>query len=96
MAIHTFEQAKTDWRNYLNTDTMRPEYELYFELQLGSVYESCGRDEQALDSYMKARKINLAYNHPDSAFAYCGIGSVLFHMDEPVWACRCYLKVSVL
>jgi hypothetical protein len=43
---------------------------------------------------MKAKIIKLAYNHPDSAFAYCGIGSVLFHMDEPMWACRCYLKVG--
>jgi len=41
---------------------------------------------------MKARDIKLAYNHPDLAFAYCGLGSVFYHMEEPAWALRLYLK----
>lgn len=61
-------------------------------MSLGSVYESCGKDDIALSSYMKAKKISLVYNHPDLAFPYCGLGSVLFHTDEPAWALRCYLK----
>jgi hypothetical protein len=70
---------------------LRGELELYFLLSLASVCESSGRDEMALDLYLKAKKVKLTYNHPDSAFAYCGLGSVLYHMDEPAWACRAYL-----
>ena len=61
-------------------------------MSLGSVYESCGKDDIAMSCYIRARKINLVYNHPDQAFPYCGLGSVLFHTDEPAWALRCYLK----
>jgi len=41
---------------------------------------------------MRAKDIKLAYNHPDKAFAFCGLGSVLYHMEEPAWALRAYLK----
>jgi len=73
---------------------LRPEQELFFEMSLGSIYESSGKDDIALSCYMRAKTINklLAYNHPDQAFAFCGLGSVLFHIDEPAWALRCYLK----
>lgn len=71
---------------------LRPEQELYFELSLGSIYESCGKDDIAISCYMKARAIKLVSNHPDQAFAYCCLGSVMYHIDEPAWALRCYLK----
>lgn len=71
---------------------LRPEQELYFDLTLGSIYESCGKDDIAISSYMKARAIKLVSNHPDQAFAYCCLGSVMYHIDEPAWALRCYLK----
>ena len=71
---------------------LRPEQELYFELSLGSIYESAGKDDIAMSCYMRALDIKLQYNHPDEAFAYCGLGSVLYHIDEPAWALRCYLK----
>jgi tetratricopeptide (TPR) repeat protein len=62
-------------------------------MSLGSVYESSGRDEIAISCYMNAiSDINLEYNHPDAAFAYCGLGSVFYHIDEPAWALRCFLK----
>ena len=41
---------------------------------------------------MKAKSVKLNYNHPDLAFAYCGLGSVLYHMEEPAWALRLYLR----
>lgn len=44
---------------------LRPEQELYFELSLGSIYESCGKDDIAISCYMKALRIKLAVNHPD-------------------------------
>ena len=75
-----------------STVTLRPEQELYFDMSLGSVYESSGKDDIAVSYYMKAREIKLPFNHPDQAFPYCGLGSVLYHIDEPAWALRCYLK----
>jgi tetratricopeptide (TPR) repeat protein len=75
---------------------LRPEQELYFDLSLGSIYESAGKDDIAMSFYMKARETKLAYNHPDEAFAYCGLGSVLYHIDEPAWALRCYLKARTI
>ena len=44
---------------------LRPEIELFFEMSLGSVYESCGKDDIALNCYYKAKNIQLVYNHPD-------------------------------
>ena len=72
-------------------DKLRPELELYFEMSLGSVYESSGKDDIAIGCYMRALLVSLPKNHPDEAFPYCGLGSVLYHIDEPAWALRCYL-----
>lgn len=72
---------------------LRPEQELYFLMSLGSVYESGGKDEIAISCYMEAlTDVQLPYNHPDAAFPYCGLGSVFYHVDEPAWALRCFLK----
>ena len=71
---------------------MKAEQEIFYHLSIASVYESCGKDDLALDSYMKAKNVTISYNHPDLAFPYCGLGSVLFHMEEPAWALRLYLK----
>lgn len=43
---------------------------------------------------MRAKDIKLAFNHPDQAFAYCGLGSVAYHMEEPAFALRLYLKAK--
>ena len=69
---------------------------MYFLLSIGSVCESAGRDEMALHNYIDAQKIYLDPIHPDLAFPYCGLGSVLYHMEEPVWALRCYLKAKLI
>ena len=62
-------------------------------MSLGSVYESGGKDEIAIARYMEAlTDIQLPYNHPDLAFPYCGLGSVFYHVDEPAWALRCFLR----
>lgn len=65
MAVHSFEQARAKWRETLNAAKLRNELELFFEMSLGSVYESCGKDDIALSCYMRAKKIQLVYNHPD-------------------------------
>ena len=62
-------------------------------MSLGSIYESCNLDDIALARYMDAIEINLMFgNHPDYAFPYMGLGSVMYHIDEPAWALRCFLK----
>ena len=71
---------------------LKKEQELFFELSIASVFESAGKDDLALNSYMKSKAIKLPYNHPDLAFAFCGLGSVMYHMEEPAWALRLYLK----
>jgi len=61
-------------------------------MSLGSIYESCNLDDIGLACYMRAIEINLVYkNHPDRAFPYMGLGSVMYHIDEPAWALRCFL-----
>lgn len=61
-------------------------------MSLGSIYESCNLDDIGLACYMRAIEINLVYkNHPDRAFPYMGLRSVMYHIDEPAWALRCFL-----
>ena len=69
-----------------------PIQELYFDMSLGSIYESMAIDDLAIEAYMRALIIPLPSSHPDAAFPYCGLGSVMYHIDEPAWALRCYLK----
>lgn len=57
MAIHSFEKARELWREILNVNKLRAELELFFEMSLGSVYESCGKDDIALSCYMRGKKI---------------------------------------
>ena len=81
---------KTEGKN----QQLRKEHTLFFELSIASVYESAGKDDLALQFYMRANKIKLPHNHPDLAFAYCGLGSVAYHMEEPAFALRLYLKAK--
>ena len=93
MAIECFQKAKSMWLDLIKNDekVLRKEQDLYLELSMASVYESAGKDDLALNSYMNAKAIKLPYNHPDQAFAFCGLGSVFYHMEEPAWALRFYL-----
>lgn len=67
---------------------------MFFDLCIGGVYESAGKDDLALNQYIIAKNVKprLSADHPDNAFPYCGLGSVMYHMEEPVWALRLYLK----
>lgn len=107
MAIRSLEMARLNWRamrqlTQKRTTTeekeplvpiiLRPEQELFFELTLGSIYEGCGKDDIAMSCYMRARTIKLPADHPDEAFAFCCLGSVFYHIDEPAWSLRCFLR----
>jgi len=81
MAIDCFEKARETWLAIIkknDTKTLKKEEEMFFLLSIGSVYESAGKDDLALNSYMQAKEIKLPYNHPDLAFPFCGMGAVLF------------------
>lgn len=57
MALNTLEKGREEWRIELNVEKLKNEIELFFELSLGSIYESSGKDEMALAKYMKAKNI---------------------------------------
>lgn len=66
-------------------------------MSLGSIYESCNLDDIAIPCYMAALEIKLQFtNHPDRAFPYMGLGSVMYHIDEPAWALRCFLMARTI
>ena len=76
MAVKSLEMAGSLWKGIEKkiqnkpsdpsvVQMLRPEQELYFELSLGSIYESCGKDDIAMSCYMKGRAIKLPQDHPD-------------------------------
>ena len=101
MAIVCFDKAKKEWLDIIRVDLgskkeepqLKKEQDMFFILSIASVYESCGKDDLALNQYIEAQNLGLSpANHPDKAFPFCGLGSVLYHMEEPTWALRLYLK----
>lgn len=98
LAIECLQSARKIWqdREKNAARNFKKEYELFFALSIGSVYESCGKDDLAIDAYLQARQIKLPMNHPDQAFAFCGLGSVIYHMEEPSQALRLYLAAKAI
>ena len=99
LAVNCFEMARKAWLNELkdkDVKTLKTVQELFFALSIASVYESAGKDDLALQYYMNAKEVSqkLPFNHPDLAFAYCGLGSVAYHMEEPSYALRLFLKAK--
>jgi tetratricopeptide (TPR) repeat protein len=93
MALISLDKAKNKWLEIMKTDSLKPEIELYFEMTRGAIYESCEKDALALAQYYTTKIISdrLAFNHPDKALVYCGLGSVLYHSGEAEVALRCFL-----
>jgi len=93
MALDCFDQAREQWKKELTgpKKELKKEQELFFELSIASIYEGQGLVTEAIKQYMKAKEIKLPYNHPDLAFAYCGLGSAFYELDEPEWSLRFYL-----
>lgn len=87
MSVDCFEKAKAQWVLELKNSssqgviqTLAAEEEMFFDLCIGGVYESAGKDDLALNQYMLARNVKpkLSDDHPDRAFPYCGLGSVMY------------------
>jgi hypothetical protein len=59
MAIKCFTDSKEHWLTFLKSADpplkMKKEQEMFYDLSIASVYESCGKDDLALNTYMKAK-----------------------------------------
>jgi tetratricopeptide (TPR) repeat protein len=97
LAVSTFEEARETWKREFTGGSFKTEYELFFELSIANVLESAGHDEIALVKYISAKNVSsrgLPSHHPDVAIPYCGIASVLYHMEEYTLSLRAYLKAK--
>eukprot|EP00826_Nyctotherus_ovalis_P036584 TRINITY_DN3259_c0_g2_i6.p1 TRINITY_DN3259_c0_g2~~TRINITY_DN3259_c0_g2_i6.p1 ORF type:complete len:516 (+),score=189.72 TRINITY_DN3259_c0_g2_i6:683-2230(+) len=97
LAVATFEEAREMWKREFTGGSFRTEYDLFFELSIANVLESAGHDEIALVKYISAKNVSsrgLPSHHPDVAIPYCGIASVLYHMEEYTLSLRSYLKAK--
>jgi tetratricopeptide (TPR) repeat protein len=81
LALQTYDEAKNKWGS---EDVLTDDQELFFELARAAIFESCGKDELALSQYFAAKAYSdrLAYNSPDKALVFCGIGSTLHHLGQ--------------
>ena len=95
-AIKRLEKAQ----EYLPKDINKIDWqaELYFNLTLGSLYETLGYDFQALKYYADA-----IHNHdklisfsPDNALPFSFLGEFFFKMQEFEWALRAYEKAKTI
>ena len=95
LAVSTFEEARELWKHETPGNALKTEFELFFELSIANVLESAGYDEIALSKYISAKITSsrgLPSHHPDVAIPFCGIASVLYHMEEYSLSLRAYLK----
>eukprot|EP01017_Pseudomicrothorax_dubius_P003155 TRINITY_DN10386_c0_g1_i2.p1 TRINITY_DN10386_c0_g1~~TRINITY_DN10386_c0_g1_i2.p1 ORF type:complete len:572 (-),score=163.12 TRINITY_DN10386_c0_g1_i2:87-1802(-) len=95
-AIKNYETARDEWESFLKPADMPPELNLFFEFVIGQVYETAGRDDYALGSYISSKNYadQLPSHCVDKALPYLGIGSVLYHTSDYEWALRCFLKAK--
>eukprot|EP01015_Nassula_variabilis_P020355 TRINITY_DN3522_c0_g3_i3.p1 TRINITY_DN3522_c0_g3~~TRINITY_DN3522_c0_g3_i3.p1 ORF type:complete len:270 (-),score=49.98 TRINITY_DN3522_c0_g3_i3:87-896(-) len=93
MAIKNLEAAKKICQQKPQGE-IPDEIFLFIEFSIGSVYESAGRDDYALNQYLNCRSYTEKFDfmNPDRALPYCGLGSVFYHAEDYEWATRCFLK----
>ena len=95
-AVSTLVKARNDWLKLENSDFLKADFELFFEMSKGAVYELCKKDELALAQYFSCKVLcdRLSFNHPDRALFYCGLGSALTHLGQFKLATRSYLMAK--
>lgn len=69
-ALESLKLARKSWLAEESPEPLRPEVEMYFDISIGQIYEETGSLKTALRYYMKAKSIDLYYNHPDRAFPF--------------------------
>ena len=73
-ALEALKKAREDWLAEANLVSLKPELEMYFDISIGQVYEESNNLKTAFKYYMKAKSIDLYYNHPDKAFPFSCLG----------------------
>ena len=92
-ALDKFDQAEKVWAEYCAGEekekeehgaSIPAEGQLFLRCARGSVHESAGNDELALQEYLEGRKcaMQLDAHHPDVAVSYSCIGSVCYHVSR--------------
>lgn len=73
-SLEALKKARKDWLAETNSVSLKPELEMYFDISIGQVYEETNNLKAAFRYYMKAKSIELYYNHPDNAFPFSCLG----------------------
>jgi hypothetical protein len=95
-AIMSLIKARKDWLKLENSEFLKADFELFFEMSKGAVYELCKKDELALAQYFSCKVLcdRLSFNHPDRALLYCGLASALSHLGQFKLATRSFLMAK--
>lgn len=95
-ALSTLIKSKKDWMKLENTEILKADIELFFEMSKGAIFELCKKDELALAQYFSCKYLcdRLSFNHPDRALFYCGLGSTLTHLGHFNLSTRSYLMAK--
>ena len=91
-ALQALKTAKEEWLKLEQKTLLKSELEIYFNLSIGQVYEETNNLKIAFLYYMKAKSIELYYNHPDNSIPFSCLGWVLLMMEQNEYACRWFLK----
>ena len=95
-SIRRLEKAEMILRDSYKTD--EPQIDLFFNLNLGALYESLGYNITALRYYYQAKIISdkLLVVDPDTALVYCYLGAMFLKLQEFEWSMRCFQKAKEL
>ncbi|CAD8081559.1 unnamed protein product [Paramecium sonneborni] len=95
LAMQNLNQAQELWQSLTE---LHDSEMVFFEYFGGQIYEIAGQDEAALNKFLRVKfhTDKLQAEHPDKALPYCGIGSVLYHMQEYELAVRAFMKARII
>ncbi|KAL4463410.1 hypothetical protein ABPG72_017131 [Tetrahymena utriculariae] len=82
------------WLNVEDRSDLTIQNEIFFEFFKGMIFQSAGRDDLALSSFFSSKVLSdkLQMDYLDKALPYCGLGGILFRVEEYNLALRSFLK----
>ena len=97
-ALENYALARKEWLESMKRQELPEHIQIYFEFVEAQVYESIGKDQIAFSKYYLTKVLSdkIAFNNPDKALPFIGMGCSLFNMEEYVLALRCFLKARNL
>mgnify|MGYP003962463773 CR=1 FL=1 len=83
LAIQSYLTAEERWKDCNRDKKLTADENVFFHIAIGSVHESEGQDELALEEYMEAEKLMdmMEDEHPNHAIVYSSIGGVYVHLS---------------